>query len=906
MAPESEAEADRDQEQTVDEYARSNGLTIDSYVDAGSLLSSFSDPSALLEALEEQGLRSFRIASFSLPLIERPSISKSALNILTHVGSRECAKSLRALILSESGRPPKRYRLELPLLKTDPEIDDIHLQQSIEPMKQIDFPANIPPVPPAEPLDPSQDESLSFPDSALDYRAHLAGPPEPERISISKGVLDCIRRVTQLEWTDTDMLDLFAEQIPPRSSRPRRLTPPLSPVEANEAGEDYFMPDPAACQIPIASDPSSLMSADLDAAEAALPRDSISPPETTAPLYSALTASPIRAVPRTKASELRLEQPLTPLEQREPLPVTIADLMQEYGDSSLDQLQLDSGSSPAFELESVLSDDLFQVLEDSAAHAKRSVEQEQLETVDATARIPIPAMDFTIPESDWVTCGQTAAEHFQWILQNHSDIDVPRWPEDPAARQRLQWLPFPAKLGRVNAEEKIDGPDILSLLRHLDTDDVPTSSNFIYKRPGISILRSDEEEDLLEQPRRVATSKMQQDSVIDLETLAAKRKREAKQNIDSTASASSSPIDLVMVPKSERPSELNSSERLLFDVDEPAAAATLLDNFVKFHNSKRRKLGTSTFFAKSTSQVVPVTKDKVTRLPKPIVPPQAVSQPTEKKAMKMAPSPALKAEGVPANIIFSIKINRGVVGWMEKLLPWVKITERDFDRYNKLIWDRRSVTTSPIISNLAAEADVIVSPSTGLVMLSLIKAIQRPIPGHKGKAAVREKIEAVSQRYERLIVLVSQGNRMNESLRAMTESECLGFSDFSGFVAGLDTNAQVFYVGGGEETLSRWLAYFITTYSYEAMKVDSVLIDTETTWELILRRAGMNAFAAQVILSELKEPFGVTKDDVAHRGLAAFVNMSPDERCAKFCQLLGGERVLRRVGAVLDSTWIEI
>lgn len=906
MAPESEAVANSNQEQTVDEYARSNGLTIDSYVDVESLLSSFSDPSALLEALSEHGLRPFRIASFSLPMIERPSISKSALNILTRVGSRECAKSLRALTLSDTGRPPKRYRLELPLLKTDPEIDDIHLQQSIESTKQFDFRANVPPVPPAEPLDPSQDESLSFPDSTHDYHAHLADPPKPERISISKGVIDCIRRVTQLKWTETDMLGLFAEQIPPRSSRPRRLTPPLSPVEVKEAGEEYFMPDPAACQIPIASDPSSLMSADLDAAEAALPHDSISPPETMAPLYSPLNASPVRVVQRKKASELRLEQPLTPLEQREPLPVTIADLMQEYGDSSLDQLQLDSGSNPTFELESVFSDDLFEVLEDSAAHAKQSVEQEQLETVDATARIPIPAMDFTIPESDWVKCGQTAAEHFQWILQNHSDIDIPRWPEDPAARQRLQWLPFPAKLGRVNLEEKIDGPDISSLLKRLDTGDVPTSSNFIYKRPGISILRSDEEDDLLEQPRRVATSKTQQDSVIDLETLAAKRKLEAKQNIELTASASSSPIDLVKVPKSERPSELNSSERLLFDVDEPAAAATLLDNFVKFHNSKRRKLGTSTFFAKSTSEVVPVPKNKIARLPKPSVPLQAVAQHTEKQAMKTAPSPSLKAEGVPANIIFSIKTTRGVVDWMEKLLPWVKITERDFDKYNKLVWDRRSVTTSPVISNLAAEADVIISPSTGLVMLSLIKAIQRPIPGHKGKAAVREKIETVSQRYERLIILVSQANRMDESLRAMTESECLGFSDFSGFVAGLDSNAQVFYVGGGEETLSRWLAYFITTYSYEAMKVDSVLIDTETTWELILRRAGMNAFAAQVILSELKEPFGVSKDDIAHRGLAAFVNMSPDERYARFGQLLGGERVLRRVGAVLDSTWAEI
>jgi hypothetical protein len=158
-------------------------------------------------------------------------------------------------------------------------------------------------------------------------------------------------------------------------------------------------------------------------------------------------------------------------------------------------------------------------------------------------------------------------------------------------------------------------------------------------------------------------------------------------------------------------------------------------------------------------------------------------------------------------------------------------------------------------------------------------------------------------RYERLIILVSEANRQDEGVRALAESECAAFSDFAGFVAGLDTATQVHYVGGSEETLSRWLAYFITKYSYEATKVDDLLIESETTWELILRRAGMNVFAAQVVLSSLKEPRGISKEDNARRGLAAFINMPPEERLAKFGQLLGGERVLRRVGTALDFKW---
>ncbi|ETS83145.1 hypothetical protein PFICI_05021 [Pestalotiopsis fici W106-1] len=891
---------DHSQVPTVDEYARENGLTIDSAVNAHVLLSTFSDSAGLRQSLdEEQGLTPFRISSFSIPLIERPSIPRPAVDVLIRLQSSECARSLRSRAIADWPQVPRRHRLESPLLKTDPEIDVIRLQESIKTTRLIDMQANIPPVPPTEPLDPYQDESLPFPDSAYAHHADLSRPAKFERISITKGVIECITSVTQDNWTDTDMSTLLAEQIPPRSSRPRKLTPPLSPAESD--GE-CFMPDPEACLIPIASDPSSLLSADLDAAEAALPRDTISSTEATTPL-SSLRESPVAMMRRTRAKELRLEEPLMPVDEPEPLATRVEDLIRGYCDISQDLLQPDLSFDHDFELESILSDGLKEVLQDATTHSRRIIDQEQLEPADATARIPVPIMDFSIPEPDWTNCGYDASKHFQSLLQNHPGKALPSWPEDTAARRLLQWLPFPSKLGQVSMDEEIDGPKVTSLSDLPNLKNIPTSFDFVWKQPGISILKHDEDEDMLDSSRNAVDSHTHQGSTLGLPELAAKRKREATHH--TTASTpSSSPVDLVMVPEPEpqRASVSDDSEHLLFDVDEPAAPSNLLNNFVNFHNFKRRKLGISTFFTKAPSKQISSVPGNSKKTPKPIPAPSAAPQAADEVTIRVAPFPSLKSEGVPANIIASTKLSNPIIRWIEKLSPWVKITERDFDKYNKVAWNPMSVARSPVISNLAAEADVIVSPSTGLMVLSLIKALQRPIPGQK--SVLRERIESTSRRYERLIILVSQSNRQDESLRVMTDSECLGYADFCGFVAGLESSTQVYYVGGGEETLSRWLVYLITTYSYEAMEVDKLLIDTETTWELILRRAGMNAFAAQVVLSELKEPLGVAQNDAAHRGLAAFINTSPDERFAKFGRLLGGGRVLQRVGRALDSAWV--
>ncbi len=121
-----------------------------------------------------------------------------------------------------------------------------------------------------------------------------------------------------------------------------------------------------------------------------------------------------------------------------------------------------------------------------------------------------------------------------------------------------------------------------------------------------------------------------------------------------------------------------------------------------------------------------------------------------------------------------------------------------------------------------------------------------------------------------------------------------------GFASGFETSIDVQFVGGGDETLSRWLASAIVRY---CLNID--LLPEETYWELFLRRAGLNTFAAQSIIAELKAPDGVDAGGPSKAGLfglTAFVEMGREERVARFEQLCG-RRVLERVSGALDPVW---
>ncbi|KAI2629520.1 hypothetical protein GGR54DRAFT_266730 [Hypoxylon sp. NC1633] len=903
-----------------DEYALENGLSVDSQADLSLLFAHFQRQSSqLFPANESDGLEN----DISLPQLQIPylipkteqlGIVKESLELLSYVASLGRSEANRAV------RPPippdfSKLKLELPLLRSDPDYDCRKLARSVCKWRKADIDlANVP----SEPLNAGNDETFEFPEAAHRHLRELTKSIEEERIDIPKGTLVYLSRALKDEWTQAKQNKFIDEQFHRKPLRDLAITPPLSPVSYDDS---HFAPDEEVCQIPILSDPSTLLDADLSKAEADLLRqddcnniDTPSPLEFDTPAISPSAEVPLLEPGRLNLNSVKIEGPLTPLNSS-----SSPSLGVERGAFHLtrnmdidEALDKDEGNlfdaKVERETRSTFGDDILTVLGEKAQSVMKGVEQEQLQTADAIARVEIPVMDFSIPKPDWQQVPPDAASQFSWIENDCETFNVPSWPKDYRAEKQLRWSPFQSQKNHVSLNESFEDDEQVRVFLDPLGLIVSTSADYVWKQPGLTILReTEEDEERLDPPQTYIEN-------TDLDSLV--RKRRAELDIVATEPRSSSdpgsPIELIQIPGTTAsesyplpPSNHEKLPNLLLDSNDPSATSKLLSNWVNFHTSKRQKHTKSSFFPVSTRSNSQAKAKTASRS-------AADSQPEASSASKLdldqrpvvaAPCPILPTASTPTKIIKALTLERAVFSRLDKFYPNVEIIERDFDRWNSLAWGRNSVFRSPIVSPLAAEADIIVSPATGIVVTTLLKAMQKPPPGQKGLSAIRDRIRSVALRYERLIVLVSERNRVDETMRDLTPAECSGYAEFAGFVTGLKTDAQAYYVGGGDDTLTKWLVSFAMRYAPEAAKVQDILIQEETLWELFMRRAGVNAYAAQAILGQLKPPDDVPETEANQYGLPAFVRMTPIERIQRFGTLMGGERVLGRVNEVLGTRW---
>ncbi|RYP02346.1 hypothetical protein DL764_005828 [Monosporascus ibericus] len=671
-----------------------------------------------------------------------------------------------------------------------------------------------------------------------------------------------------------------------------------------------FVPPSEVFEVPIASDPSTLLEADLNAAEASLLlQDEL---EIDTNFTIAEKPLPDGEVPllsppllrKVKLDSLRVEGPLTPQMSSPTSSRTEIDLTELTKGLRANQNLEVLKNQGQKDTDATFSNDFLTALEGTSRHLMQDIQQERLKASDAEARVHIPVMDFCLSEPRWQKVPSDVLSQWDWIRQTCGAFNAPLWPGDSKKERKVFcWSIFPPKLGYVSLDEFVEDEEALTkLLGAPKPGEIPTSVDYVWKQPGLAILR-DQEDNEWEELEPIMEI-IEQETPNDLDSLVKKRRRNAEED-----PASSSPVDtvdLVQFPDSSKnpareilTNVQSQKTSLLIGDDDGSAAATLLSNFVDFQTNKRRKQTESSFFpvagsnkgAEPVAATNPVSKNQTKRSTPPDQP--------QLKHVTPAPCPPVMLLVGPIKIIKSLGLGRNIFSRLTKLCPSAEIIERDFDRWNTVAWENNSVSRSPVVSSLAAEADIIVSPATGIILTTLLRAIQKPPPGHKGDAAIREHLSNVALRYERLIVLVSEGNQIDETTRDLTPSESAAYGDFVGFVTALPTNGQTYYVGGGDDTLAKWLVSFIARYSPEAAAVRECLIEEESLWELFLRRAGMNAYAAQGILALLKSDDKTPEEETVNRfGLPAFVRMSAEERMHTFRGLLGGENVLTRLKAL--------
>ncbi|KAI1340424.1 hypothetical protein F5Y15DRAFT_57923 [Xylariaceae sp. FL0016] len=900
----------------ADEYARNNGLFIDSQTDPFhiALQHDFnpSQPRSCTSSTDPSSDTSLPVLRLPVVNLDREKLttSRQSIALLNDMLRRDNEKnefSISKWSYDDLRTRKSRLKMEPPALQSDIDYECRELERTIRRRRSTALDPDI------FPLENACAEEPDLPSSAYKLKECLDSAVRDEKLDVTRDTVLHIAQSLRVDWTEDDQQRLVAEQALRHPNFQRSLTPPLSP----RIRVDYFVPSDAVCQVPIASDTSTLLDKDVESAENGLSPcknlhgESSCIVDIDLPQLSPLEHPKYHGFSPLKRDSVKIEVPLRPINERphEPPPIDIPRLATSMDiDHILDQHRV----LESHEGEDSGCEDVLVMMRDENMNINRIIEQECLETTNARARFAVPIRDFSIPPDESENMEMSSADQLTYILQSYNGFDLLRFPKYQKGERELIWTPFKHTTDLYDSlGEHIDEDDqTRGILDSLSPEDVPNSGNFVWKQPGLAILLDPEDDDelqatVLEQP---VTERQNMGSI--------PKKRGHGIYVADTPSSDRenlSPIDLLKIPTREASKlyaastdKSRSFHKLLPESNDPAATTTLLSNYIHIHTAKKQKQSQSIFFKKTTDP------DKEPRTASAAVPANsqsrgqhsdAVEHHAENARVEHATFPVLELPRSPTKIIKALTLSRGLFSRLERLYSNAQVIERDFDRWNTLSWNHYSVVRSPVISPLASEADIIISPATGLVLTSLLKVRQKPPRGKEEDSALRMNIVNVAKRYERLIVLVSEGNGQDESARDLSSSECQGFADFAGFVASLDTNGQVFYVGGGEDTLARWMVHVAITHAHESSGVQDLLIEDESVWELFLRRAGMNVYAAQAILGYLRAPDGVTDEERAQYGLPAFIRMAPKERIRRFGGILGGTKVLNRVNQVLLTQW---
>ncbi len=168
-------------------------------------------------------------------------------------------------------------------------------------------------------------------------------------------------------------------------------------------------------------------------------------------------------------------------------------------------------------------------------------------------------------------------------------------------------------------------------------------------------------------------------------------------------------------------------------------------------------------------------------------------------------SPAIPDKLQPCCFVLATTLlkQRYLLRHIRELYPTATLIERDFGT--------QSAGKVPL-----AEPDLLCSPATAVLTTSLQKVKQRTLPGQAANSAggLRERIAAVAERCERVLVLVSEDAGKGDipayklaaaaDMRDLDRRDCDALISLTAFAAGLSGDVSVFYVAGGEEELARW------------------------------------------------------------------------------------------------------
>ena len=953
----------QDVEPTIIEYARFHGLVRDHRESpplerlalSENLDSSLDDPPELFH---------IDLAKVQLPQ-ERWAVDAGAASLLSSIV--ESAQDPPPYSDEEIGidrHRVRRMKQELPLLRSDHELDVLRFRSPIVPDLEHEFL-------PLETVGVEEDEGVEWPTSYYALPDEFTKKISSEKIEASQDGCLYLQQTLKydfegledgtFEYDDSPYKKVKLAHLPTMASTadstqrsiPEPLSPPLLPLSPDP---EPYVPSSETGHLDLLSDTTSPTREEIRHVEQVVfANDRILPvkkqvdgtiqssdptlldTQSLGDIYSPLKGvkDPPSSPPsfRERPKDLKVEVPLSPPHSDEPPPwkrksVSFTEALPEL----IPQLPLPISMS-----ESTSSDEIREFFEKTikpvAIKAERAIEQEQLQEADTTLRVPVPIMDFSLPIAPWKAKSngpkfgnedealkKTLTEMKSLHFSKHS------WPRNAQAEREMKWAPFPVALGKVDVQESItDNGSIDDYVLPPERVDVTTLT---WKPDGLrmfdELAESDEEE--LEEgdfPEEKDIDSLIRKRKLELEAEdivspssendpgVAKAGPRGKQNADTGVAKAQT-----MVSKPTRETSSNHTDQQKSFTNSFSAMGAVEDFMnVRKGRMNRRKVTSDHHFAKQPQVSQP--SEPAALHPNKRASQISLPEPAQRNFSFQAPK--LSISPFPQFFIVSASFlgNRGLSRQVQCLYPSAEFIERDFTLHHqeqlRARLQMKANTQTVNVGTIADEADMLLSPSTGLIWTTLQKIKQRSLPGQEARSAVQERILHTSPRYEKLVVLISQdqsncypSGRTSIGIQSLDDNDCHALAEFTGFCTTLPDEVQTIFVAGGEEDLAKWVVATMVKHSVPTDQGIKLLQD-ETLWEVFLRRAGMNAFAAQAILATLKAP-DQSESEAAGKprtdfGLTAFVKMSVQERFARFETLLGGRRLLGRVSRVLDERW---
>lgn len=571
---------------------------------------------------------------------------------------------------------------------------------------------------------------------------------------------------------------------------------------------------------------------------------------------------------KRKADELKVEGPLTPeILSDSPMKklksVTFSNMI-HVGDS----LQPWSGDDSPSDSHSATGE-LNKEMRASAEKVDRKLQNERLSGADTKSRVGIPVLDFTLPVAPWNEFSQrkdkirrsdiTELEAQMRFLQRvkRNDLKSATAWRGGVADHDLSWGWFASPSSTIRLNETLHGQTECDKIRaELKTGPFATSANEVWKKDGLRVL--DEEED--EEDDEVEVADFEERN--DMDALVRKRKfivqerdvllEEERKRRPAPATSGEIWRESYGLPRQQpMPAQLRPQKTLHTSPASRSQQPTSLQS----QGQKAEELKNAPtelmfggFSASTALHKFMETQGKAIKSAKPTVqtqcpvalPPQTTSvrkrvssvesiSSFEQKSGVLSEHSAHSAHCRPETsptfnlppssliVSYSLLQRRPFVKQIEVLHPKAELIYRDYD----------------LPHSAAAEADIILSPSTGILLTTIQQIKQAPLPGQVARSLVKEHMAALQKRYERLVVLVSEGLREDfGSARPEDARDKDTLRDLKVFAAKLGGEVVITFVPGSEAMLARSVVQCVAEYGLPHGGPDMrdiKLLTTETT-----------------------------------------------------------------------------